>query len=264
MEKKYYIYDDGEGQKGPFTIEELKRLDVKRDTPVWFEGLDDWKLMGDIEELGDLFKVKPPPYRGKKEEDFYTKINFENEKNVNQQESREERTSTSEKIKAENSSEEETNLSKPEDGADRKPKKKKKSLAGRIFKVIGILVVVIVGGFFLFNHFAPDDVKKEFYDAVGVDNPVLTDYTVYVKITGTCNQGVLKKKWHASGLVWSTHLDKAFSQVTVRFHFSDGYEDEIFYKDLSPNNAIQKKPWLASISGHKNAVFEYMEVVDVK
>lgn len=124
--------------------------------------------------------------------------------------------------------------------------------------------MVILVAFLLFNWLAPDKLKKEVYDAFGIDNPLVTDYTVYIEIEGGCEQGVLKKKWHAAGVMWSTHPDKAFSEVTIRFHFSDGYEDEVFYKDLSPNNLIQKRPWIATISGHKDAVFKYMEVVGVK
>lgn len=142
--------------------------------------------------------------------------------------------------------------------------KEKGNILVGVLKIIGAIVVIGVIGFFLFNQFAPDDVKKEFYESVGVDNPAVTDYTVYVEIEGECVKGLLGKKWQAAGVVWSTHTEKAFNQITIRFHFSDGYEDETIYKDLSPNNVVHKKPWTVSISGHKNATFNYMEVVDVK
>lgn len=38
---KYWIYRDGL-QRGPFTIEELADMDLTPDTPVWYEGLDNW------------------------------------------------------------------------------------------------------------------------------------------------------------------------------------------------------------------------------
>ena len=38
---KYWIYRDGL-QRGPFTIEELADMNLTPDTPVWYEGLDNW------------------------------------------------------------------------------------------------------------------------------------------------------------------------------------------------------------------------------
>lgn len=38
---KYWIYRDGL-QRGPFTIEELANMNLTPDTPVWYEGLDNW------------------------------------------------------------------------------------------------------------------------------------------------------------------------------------------------------------------------------
>jgi hypothetical protein len=59
--KCYFIYD-GQQQHGPFSFEELQQKGVKRETPVWKEGLTEWVNAGKLDELSPLFIVKPPPY----------------------------------------------------------------------------------------------------------------------------------------------------------------------------------------------------------
>lgn len=62
--KKYYVHD-GQSEKGPFTLEQLASESLDRETPVWFEGLESWKVAGEIEELKFLFEKPgqaiPPP-----------------------------------------------------------------------------------------------------------------------------------------------------------------------------------------------------------
>jgi hypothetical protein len=64
--KKYYLHDAG-NQIGPFDVEELRVRNVTRTTPVWYEGLTDWKHAEEIQELAVLFAVAaPPPFTGVK------------------------------------------------------------------------------------------------------------------------------------------------------------------------------------------------------
>ena len=58
--KKFYYYD-GKSQQGPFDIEELKLKGITKETMVWHEGLPEWKVANDIEELRDVFKMSTPP-----------------------------------------------------------------------------------------------------------------------------------------------------------------------------------------------------------
>lgn len=60
--RQYYIYD-GKMKKGPFDLEQLKSQFLSKETPVWYEGLKDWVMAGNIEELKDFFILKtiPPP-----------------------------------------------------------------------------------------------------------------------------------------------------------------------------------------------------------
>lgn len=60
--RKYFIYD-GHAEKGPLTLEELKSYSLKKETPVWYEGLEEWAMAGNLDELSDFFvkKITPPP-----------------------------------------------------------------------------------------------------------------------------------------------------------------------------------------------------------
>lgn len=59
--REYYIYTSL-GQEGPFSFEELKDKKVERDTPVWFDGLQDWTPAEKIEDLKDFLKSVPPAF----------------------------------------------------------------------------------------------------------------------------------------------------------------------------------------------------------
>jgi hypothetical protein len=60
MEKYYFIVQEGQ-QQGPFTLEQLKTKPLTRETKVWYQGLDGWKLIGEIPELSELEGFLPPP-----------------------------------------------------------------------------------------------------------------------------------------------------------------------------------------------------------
>lgn len=60
--RQYYIYD-GQMKKGPFGLEQLKLQSLNKETPVWYEGLKDWSMAENIDELKEFFSIKttPPP-----------------------------------------------------------------------------------------------------------------------------------------------------------------------------------------------------------
>lgn len=58
--KKYYLHN-GTESSGPFDLEELKAKKITKSSPVWFEGMENWKYAGEIPELNTLFVVSPPP-----------------------------------------------------------------------------------------------------------------------------------------------------------------------------------------------------------
>jgi len=59
--QKYY-YTNGVTTFGPFTLEELIKEHISRDTKVWFQELSEWQPAGNVPELSVLFKDTPPPY----------------------------------------------------------------------------------------------------------------------------------------------------------------------------------------------------------
>ena len=60
--RQYYIYD-GQMKKGPYDLEQLKLQSLNKETPVWYDGLKDWTMAGNIDELKEFFipKITPPP-----------------------------------------------------------------------------------------------------------------------------------------------------------------------------------------------------------
>jgi len=58
---KKYFYTDSKEKYGPFTLEELRQKDINNDTLIWFEGLDDWTLASELEDMKPILKLSPPP-----------------------------------------------------------------------------------------------------------------------------------------------------------------------------------------------------------
>lgn len=59
--KKYFIYNNSQ-QQGPYDIDEIKNLKISKDTPIWFEGINDWTNAEKIDELKSVFASIPPPF----------------------------------------------------------------------------------------------------------------------------------------------------------------------------------------------------------
>jgi len=58
---KKYFYTDGNEQFGPFSIYELKKIKLTREHHIWHEGLSEWKLITEVEELKEVLTSIPPP-----------------------------------------------------------------------------------------------------------------------------------------------------------------------------------------------------------
>jgi len=56
----YFLFNGAENI-GPFDLDELKFRQITKDTPVWTEGMENWKNAGEIQELSDILSVVPPP-----------------------------------------------------------------------------------------------------------------------------------------------------------------------------------------------------------
>lgn len=60
--REYFLHQGNE-QEGPFTIDELKNKNITKQTSIWYDGLPEWTVAGNIEELSLLFKVLPPEFK---------------------------------------------------------------------------------------------------------------------------------------------------------------------------------------------------------
>lgn len=61
--RKYFIHN-GETENGPFDIEQLKSMQIKNETPIWYEGLQNWTIAGNVEELKTIiiYTSTPPKF----------------------------------------------------------------------------------------------------------------------------------------------------------------------------------------------------------
>ncbi|MBL7762278.1 MAG: DUF4339 domain-containing protein [Chitinophagaceae bacterium] len=55
-----YFYNNSGTSSGPFTKDQLKGK-IANDTLVWHEGLTDWTIAAQIDDLKDILNVIPPP-----------------------------------------------------------------------------------------------------------------------------------------------------------------------------------------------------------
>lgn len=53
-----YYYAKNEEKTGPLSLDELKKVDLKKDTLIWYDGIDDWIKAEDVNELKDIFADK--------------------------------------------------------------------------------------------------------------------------------------------------------------------------------------------------------------
>ncbi|WP_395058891.1 DUF4339 domain-containing protein [Flavobacterium sp.] len=58
--RKYFIHN-GETENGPFDIEQLKTMQIKSETPIWYEGLQNWTTGNNVDELKDIINSNSLP-----------------------------------------------------------------------------------------------------------------------------------------------------------------------------------------------------------
>jgi len=56
---KYFFYN-GDVKEGPIVLDELKRKDIKPNTLIWHEGLENWQEANSFDELREIFELRPP------------------------------------------------------------------------------------------------------------------------------------------------------------------------------------------------------------
>jgi hypothetical protein len=58
-ENKYYIHRFSK-KLGPFSVNELSSQRIRKNTLIWYKGLENWKTASEIPELNDLLLNLPP------------------------------------------------------------------------------------------------------------------------------------------------------------------------------------------------------------
>lgn len=58
---KEYYYLVGQSKMGPYSLDELLKQPISRDTKVWYSGLPDWVDAVDMPEFANFFASAPPP-----------------------------------------------------------------------------------------------------------------------------------------------------------------------------------------------------------
>ena len=58
----YYIHNGNEST-GPFGLDELRSKKITKTTPVWCQGMEDWKYAEEVMELKTILMIVPPPLK---------------------------------------------------------------------------------------------------------------------------------------------------------------------------------------------------------
>ena len=77
---KKYFYSNDNQKNGPYSFEELKNKNIKQETLIWYEGLDDWTKASDSKEMTPILELIPPSFSEIKQDSNLiekTEINFE-------------------------------------------------------------------------------------------------------------------------------------------------------------------------------------------
>jgi uncharacterized membrane protein YhaH (DUF805 family) len=57
---KKYFYSNDNQKNGPYTFEELKNENIKKETLIWYEGLEDWTQASELVEMTSILELNPP------------------------------------------------------------------------------------------------------------------------------------------------------------------------------------------------------------
>jgi hypothetical protein len=224
MENVEYYYAISEDQKGPFTIEELLKEPLQKNTRVWKTGMEDWKDASEFDELKEKLLKTPPPLKAPKKT-------------------------------------EETQ--KPKDKPIMvQPLQKKPNRLWKFIKVVLIVFgcIFIIGIIFLNN--ADSETKKRLFQDMGIENSKMVEdlaMETFVEVTGIELHTNIGNKCVIKGWIRNTHQTKTISSITFRVRFQNGNEEVSINKILNPNGL--GKPFKIKIAGHSKEMFEGIEVI---
>ena len=139
--RKYFIHN-GETENGPFDIEQLKSMQIKNETPIWYEGIQNWTIAGNVEELKSII------------------------------------ISTSTPPKFENFSQQNTNINPPkfnqtqQKEIEKEPKKK--NILGSILFGIGVVGAIFIVGILIFGSSNSENNYDKNGQFIGIDSSAIS------------------------------------------------------------------------------------------
>lgn len=247
---QYYIQENGE-QKGPFSIDELKAKIIKRDTPIWREGLENWVTAINLEELKGFFKSLPPEF--KTEPSKTTPPPFEQKDSKH---------SFSESI-----------TKSDKTSSDSKVSKKKKSNMTIILTIVvlfGTAVALLIinktnGTGYSNNDYSTEnnyETKKQSVAEIEASNPLK-----FLKADGYYNQNLLGTKLKVDGEIHNSATTTSYKDIVVRVYFYSktktllGSEDYTIYEVVKPNHS---KGFNLKVTNYKDVNSIGWDVVSAK
>jgi len=82
---KKYFYSNDNQKNGPYSFEELQNENIKKETLIWYEGMDDWTKASDLDEMTPILELKPPSFSEIKQDSELiekSEIRFEEKKQL--------------------------------------------------------------------------------------------------------------------------------------------------------------------------------------
>lgn len=65
---KKYFYSNDNQKNGPYTFEEIKNENIKKETLMWYEGLEEWTKASDLNEMIPILELNPPSFSAIKQD----------------------------------------------------------------------------------------------------------------------------------------------------------------------------------------------------
>lgn len=161
--RKYFIHN-GETENGPFDIEQLKSMQIKSETPIWYEGLQNWTVAGNVEELkAIIISTSTPP-------------------------------------KFENFAQQNTNINPPKFNQTQQQKEiekepKKKNILGNILFGIGVVGAIFIVGAIAISYFSQPNEAEEKLMEIQSDSIIKEDERATINARNTEKNKNYRNNW---------------------------------------------------------------------
>lgn len=219
--KRFYLHN-GTEQQGPFDIEDLKTKNISRETPIWYEGLDEWTTTEKVEELKLLFNSTPPP--------------FETTKAIPPP------------------------LRKTHAQVTSEPAKKKKNTLGKLLQTIGffgaiVIIVMLVIGYFSSDNGVNANTETYQEKVMTVEEIERSQPTNFLTASGNYTENFWGTKIKVNGVITNTATVATYKDAVVRIRYYSktktelGSEKYTIYETFPPNSST---PFELKIENYKN------------